>query len=176
MSHANRLRLSGFVAADVDRIAARAMRFAIEEFNADYCAVLDAGDVERWPEFFTEDAVYRVTAKENADAGMPLGLIYAEGKNMLRDRAVAIARTQMFAPRYCLHVLGNVRVLSMTGSAVVAQSNFILLQTLVEGPTTLHLAGKYYDHFLALDDGLLLRERQVVYDTNIIANDVVYPV
>ncbi|HEY4075177.1 MAG TPA: aromatic-ring-hydroxylating dioxygenase subunit beta [Herbaspirillum sp.] len=171
------LKLSGFAATEIDRISAREMRFAIEEFNTEYCAVLDSGEVELWPEFFTEDALYRVTAKENADAGMLVGLVYAEGKKMLHDRATAIARTQMFAPRYNLHVVGNVRVLNIVdGCEIFAQTNFILLQTLVEGPTTLHLAGKYYDRFEMKNGEMLLKERQVVYDTSIIANDLVYPV
>jgi anthranilate 1,2-dioxygenase small subunit len=171
------LKLTGYEAASIDRSIARNLRFAIEEFNAEYCAVLDAGEVEKWPDFFTEDAIYRITAKENADAGLPVGLVYAQGKNMLRDRAIAVARTQMFAPRYNLHLTGNVRVIGRTDDGeVTSQSNFILLQTLVEGPTTLHLAGRYYDRFVTTADGLLLKERQAVYDTTMIANDLVYPV
>jgi anthranilate 1,2-dioxygenase small subunit len=171
------LKLTGYQVAAIEPGAARELRFAIEEFHAEYCAVLDAGEVEKWPEFFTDDAIYRITAKENADAGLPVGLVYAQGKNMLRDRAVAISRTQMFAPRYNLHVVGNVRVIARTdGGEVIAQSNFILLQTLVEGPTTLHLAGRYYDRFVTAAGGLLLKERQAVYDTTMIANDLVYPV
>jgi anthranilate 1,2-dioxygenase small subunit len=171
------LKLSGFTPATIDKATAREMRFEIEEFNADYCAVLDAGEVELWPEYFTEDALYRVTAKENAEAGMLVGLVYAEGKKMLRDRATAIARTQMFAPRYNLHVVGTPRVLNiLNDSEIFAQTNFILLQTLVEGPTTLHLAGKYYDRFENKNGKILLKERQAIYDTSIIANDLVYPV
>ncbi|MOA67421.1 hypothetical protein D3C78_1945930 [compost metagenome] len=52
----------------------------------------------------------------------------------------------------------------------------MLMQTLVEGPTTLHLAGTYYDRFTKQDGVLKLKERQVVYDTTILANDLVYPV
>ena len=40
-----------------------ALRLEIEEFHADYCAALDAGQVESWPDFFTEDGLYRVTAR-----------------------------------------------------------------------------------------------------------------
>jgi 3-phenylpropionate/cinnamic acid dioxygenase small subunit len=106
-----------------------------------------------------------------------VGLVYAEGRKMLCDRAVAIARTQMFAPRYNLHVTGNVRVMRQLASGeFTAQSNFILLQTLVDGPTTLHLAGRYYDRFVTTEDGLLLKERQAVYDTTMLATDLVYPV
>lgn len=171
------MKLTGYEAAAVGQISARNLRFAVEEFNAEYCAVLDSGEIEKWPEFFTEDAVYRLTAKENADAGLPVGLVYAEGKAMLHDRAVAIGRTQMFAPRYNLHVVGNVRILQqLSATEFTAQSNFILLQTLVDGPTTLHLAGRYFDRFVMNDKGLLLMERQAIYDTTMIATDVVYPV
>ncbi len=53
---------------------------------------------------------------------------------------------------------------------------FMLLQTLVDGPTTLHLAGRYFDRFVREEGRLLLRERQAVYDTTMIATDLVYPV
>ena len=52
---------------------------------------------------------------------------------------------------------------------------FLLLQTLVEGPSTIHMAGTYYDRFVRVDGALLLKERQAIYDTTIIANDLVYP-
>src|ERR1700709_15709 len=84
-----------------------ALRHEIEDFNSDYCAVLDAGQVEAWPAFFTEDGIYRVTARETAELGLPVGLIYAQGRDMMHDRAVAIARTLMFAPRYNLHLVTN---------------------------------------------------------------------
>ena len=155
---------------------ALALKPEIELFNAEYCAVLDAGDVEAWPAFFTEDAVYRVTARENAERNLPVGLVYAEGRPMMEDRAVAIGRTQMFAPRYSLHLVTNTRVLSEEDGRIVAQANFVLLQTLVEGPTTIHMAGTYYDVFVRGEAGtLLLQERQCIYDTTIIANDLVYP-
>jgi 3-phenylpropionate/cinnamic acid dioxygenase small subunit len=171
------MKLSGYEASAVEPMAARNLRFSVEEFHAEYCAVLDGGQIEKWPEFFTEDAIYRITAKENADAGLLVGLVYAEGRKMLHDRAVAIARTQMFAPRYNLHVVGNVRVIRQFPSGgFSAQSNFMLLQTLVDAPTTLHLAGRYYDRFADTEKGLLLKERQVVYDTTMIATDLVYPV
>jgi anthranilate 1,2-dioxygenase small subunit len=171
------MKLTGFESTSIDPATARELRFAVEEFNAEYCAVLDSGEVEQWPEFFTHDAIYRITARENADAGMLVGLVYAEGRGMLQDRAVSIARTQMFAPRYNLHMTGNVRVLAQKEDGEFsAQSTFMLLQTLVDGVTTLHLAGRYFDRFLREGNKLLLRERQAVYDTTMIATDLVYPV
>ena len=160
----------------IDAGRATALRHEIEDFNAEYCAVLDAGQVEAWPAFFAEDGLYRVTARENAELGLPVGLVYAQGRDMMHDRAVAIARTQMFAPRYNLHLVTNTRVTSeSTSGEIAAQANFLLLQTLVEGPSTIHMAGTYHDRFVRVDGALLLKERQAIYDTTIIANDLVYP-
>ena len=148
----------------------------VEAFNAEYCAVLDAGLVEQWPDFFTEEGIYRITARENAELNLPVGLVYAHGRNMMIDRAIAISSTQMYAPRYNLHLVSNTRVTDETKDGyILAQANFVLLQTLVEGPSTIHMAGTFYDHFVRQKDGLLLKERQAIYDTTIIANDLIYP-
>ncbi|MEW6341029.1 MAG: aromatic-ring-hydroxylating dioxygenase subunit beta [Paraburkholderia sp.] len=169
--------LPGFEKKLIANDKALAARAAVEDFHAEYCATLDSGDIESWPEFFTEDCLYRVTEYENALHGFPVGLIYAEGRDMLRDRAVAISRTQMFAPRQMLHFVTNVRILNVTDEEIVAQSNYLLLQTLVEGATSLHQAGRLFDRF-SLNGGniLLLKEKQTVYDTATIANDLAYPI
>jgi anthranilate 1,2-dioxygenase small subunit len=152
------------------------LRAEIDAFHGEYCAALDANDVERWPDFFSEDAVYRITSRENALLDMPVGLVYCEGLDMIRDRALAVAHSQMFAPRHMLHVLGITRVLEESGGAIVSQTPFILLQTLIEGPSTVHLACTYYDRFVRRGEQLVLAERQVVHDTEILANALAYPV
>jgi 3-phenylpropionate/cinnamic acid dioxygenase small subunit len=166
----------GYDMAPADPKATRELRLEIEEFHADYCWTLDCGDVERWPEYFTDDAVYRISARENVDAGLPVGLVYADSKAMIRDRAFAIKHTQMYAPRTMQHFVTNVRVLEAKGAQIKAQSNYLLLQTLVEGPTTIHQAGRYYDTFVRASGRLVLKERQCVYDSVLIANDLVLPV
>ncbi len=160
----------------IEGVRAFELRQEIESFNCEYCAVLDSGQVEAWPDFFAEDGLYRVTARENAELGLPVGLVYAEGRNMMHDRAVAIARTLMFAPRYSLHMISNTRVTGETEHGEIeAQANFLLLQTLIDGPTTIHMAGTYYDRFVRSNGKLLLQERQAIYDTTTIATDLVYP-
>jgi 3-phenylpropionate/cinnamic acid dioxygenase small subunit len=166
----------GYDMAPADARETREVRLEIEEFHAEYCWTLDCGDVERWPEYFTDDAVYRITARENADAGLPVGLVYADSKAMIRDRAFAIKHTQMYAPRTLQHFVSNVRVLQATAGWIKAQSNYLLLQTLVDGPTTIQQSGRYYDTFVRAGGKLKLKERQCIYDTVLIANDLVLPV
>ena len=175
---------AGYDMPAVDAKSVRDLRLEIEEFHTEYCNVLDQGALDRWVEFFAEDSLYRITARENADAGLRVGLVYAEGRGMIRDRAFAIMHTQMFAPRYMQHFTSNVRLISVEGSSqgagdgslIKAQTNYLLLQTLVDGPTTIHQSGRYYDTFVRENGCLLIRERQCVYDTVLIANDLVYPV
>ena len=168
--------LSGLAATPLDPAEARALRLDIEEFHAAYCAALDEDRIAAWPDFFTADAVYRITARENADAGLPVGLVYCEGEGMLRDRALAIAKTLMFAPRYLRHFVTNVRVRGMADGLIAAQANYLILQTLVDEKTTIHQAGAYFDRFARASGRLLLRERTCVYDTLIIDNSLVMPV
>ena len=66
---------------------------------------------------------------------------------MMHDRAVAISRTQMFAPRYN-PAPGHATCASLRSveaASIKAQANFLLLQTLVDGPTTIHRRARYYD-------------------------------
>jgi 3-phenylpropionate/cinnamic acid dioxygenase small subunit len=155
----------------------RELRLEIEEFNAEYAATLDAGRVQDWPQFFTEDAIYRITGRENADAGLPVGLVYCEGIGMLRDRALAIARTTMFAPRYLLHQVTNTRVLAVEPvGEISAQANYALFETLVDEKTTLQQVGRYHDRFVRADGRLKLKARHCVYDSLIIDTALIYPV
>lgn len=159
--------------------ARREARLAIEEFNAEYCAVLDDGNLEDWPDFFTEDGFYNVTARENHDRGLPVGLVYCEGKAMMRDRALAVTKTSMFAPRYLRHFMTNTRVLSIEEDGTIrSESNYILLETLMDRPEgRLHLGGRMQDVFEPQPDGeLLLKSRVVVYDTLLVPNALVMPV
>lgn len=168
---------STFRKSNIAPARAHALRQEIETFNNEYCAVLDAGLIESWPDFFVDECIYRITSRENAELNMPVGLVYCVSKGMLQDRAVAISRTQMFAPRYMLHLVTNTRVTDESADGTIeAQANFLLMQTLIEGPTTIHMAGMFQDRFVRHDGNLLLKERQVIYDTTIIANDLVHPV
>jgi len=156
---------------------ARALRYEIEEFNTDYARVLDALDVYKWPDFFTEDGFYRVTARENFDENLPVGLVWCDGKPMLKDRAAAVESTMVHAPRYLRHYTSNVRVTGVEpGGVITSESNYLVVETLMEDETRIFQAGCYLDRFVREDGALLLKARDCIYDSLLIPNDVVYPV
>lgn len=151
------------------------LRWQIEEFNYSYAETLDRGDIEAWPDFFTEDGVYRLMARDNAEAALPLSLISCEGMGMLKDRAYAIAHTEMFAPRYVSHHVSQIRVIQVDGEIVTAQASYIILETLTDEPTRILQSGRYFDKFLVRDGNVLLKERCCIYDTVLVPVCVVYP-
>ncbi len=159
----------------------RDLRFEIEEFNIDYAHTLDEGDLATWPDFFTADGFYRITSRENADAGLPIGLVYCDGRGMLIDRIRAVMKTTMHEPRYLRHYNSNVRVLDVDAEgAVRASANYLVVELVVEtlmaGETRILQAGRYDDTFVREDGRLLLKARDCIYDTLKITNALIYPV
>src|SRR5215470_12422106 len=122
-------------AANDRRIEALLLHHEIDAFNAAYAAALDDGRLADWVEMFTDDAFYVVISRENADRGMPVGLIYCENKAMIQDRAFALKNTEMFAPRYLRHIVGNLQVLGEEPSGEIrARANYVVMQVLFDRP------------------------------------------
>ena len=159
-----------------DSVDLREMKFLVEDFHCAYVDTLDNGDIERWPEFFTEDGVYRVIARDNVEADMPLALMMCDGMGMLKDRAYAIAHTEMYAPRYVLHQVSLVRVTGVEGDKVSATANYVVHETLIDEPTRILQVGRYRDVFRLKEGRLLLADRLCVFDTVMVPNCLVYPV
>ena len=85
-----------------------------------YCAydnVLNDGELERWPELFTDPCIYKVIPRENYEQGFPVAVIYCESTGMLVDRVVAMRETALYAPRIvrrmtsavCVRAIGDGR-------------------------------------------------------------------
>ena len=160
------------------RIEALLLQREIEDFNNAYAAALDEQRLTDWAEMFTDDAFYVVISRENDDRNMPVGLIYCENQGMIYDRAFAHEKTEMFAPRYLRHIIGNVQVLGEEGNGDVrARANYVVIQVLFDRPEAkLHQVGVYRDKFRRVGDRLKLAERRCVYDNLLVENSLCLPV
>src|SRR6266436_2743504 len=165
-------------AANDRRIEALLLHKEIEDFNTAYAAALDEQRLSDWAEMFTEDAFYVVISRENADRGLPVGLIYCDSKRMIHDRAFALETTTMFAPRYLRHIIGNLQVLGDDSQgAIRARANYVLIQVLYDRPEAkLHQVGAYHDVFRRVDGALKLSERRCIYDSLLVDNALCLPV
>lgn len=150
-------------------------RDALRDFYDDYYTVLDDVRLDEWPALFTEDCIYRVIPRENFEAGYTLSTIYAESRGMLIDRVMGVTRTQMFAPRYYRRFPGPLRIVAPEGDGVRTRHNLLVVQTLIDKRTEIVLSAVCHDVVVPDDGGLRLRERIVVFDSEMIPNSLIYP-
>ena len=162
-------------ALDLSALAASEQHFLASKLLSDYVECIDEDRLEDWPDLFVEDCVYQVISRENADRGLPTSAMYCDSRGMLRDRIVALRHANIYAKHYYRHVLSNVNVKGVHDGELLVQSNYVVLQTLVEGDTQVFNAGKYIDRMVATPDGLRLKIKQVVFDTYRIPNLLVTP-
>jgi anthranilate 1,2-dioxygenase small subunit len=160
------------------RLDALLLRQEVDDFNAAYAAALDEQRLADWAEMFTDDAFYIVISRENADRGMPVGLIYCDSKRMIYDRAFALEKTTMFAPRYLRHMICNLQILGEDPQGTIrARANYVLFQVLYDRPDAkVHQVGAYRDVFRRVDGALKLAERRCIYDSLLIDNALCLPV
>ncbi len=137
------------------------------ELNAGYARAIDDGDFEAWPEFFLEDGFYKLTTADNVAQGMEAGLIYADSRNMLRDRVSALRMANIFERHRYRHIVGLPTVLGVEGAGARTDASFLVVRIMRDGTMDLFAAGRYLDRVEAVADGSLrFRERIVVCDSN----------
>lgn len=150
-------------------------RDALRDFYDEYYTVLDDVRLDEWPALFTEDCVYRVIPRENYEAGYTLSTIYAESRGMLVDRVMGVTRTQMFAPRYYRRFPGPLRIVSRDGDSVRTRHNLLVVQTLIDKKSEIVLSAVCHDVLVPDCERNRLRERIVVFDSEMIPNSLIYP-
>ena len=153
-----------------------ALRIEIQDLMSAYAAVLDAGNLDQWPEFFVDDAFYQVIPRDNYDRGLPLALIRCESKGMLRDRVHAIRQTLMYEPRYLRHVISGIRVLGQDERGIRAEANYAVFETPLNEPTRVFNVGRYLDRIVRAEGHLKFAEKHCIFDSLLIPNSIVFPI
>ena len=151
------------------------LRREVEDLLSDYTTVIDDGELDRWPGFFADPCLYKIVAKENFDAGLPLALLLCDSPGMIRDRCDAFSKLNVFGPRAWRHMTGPVR-LSEDGETIRSRSNFVVFETLAGQDTHVLCAGEYRDVIVREDGRLKFAERICIYDTTMIPNSIVMPI
>ncbi len=154
------------------------LALALTGLYDDYGAAID-DDFARWPDYFTEDAVYRVVARENYARGLLWPTMSCEGRGMMLDRVNALRDTTLYAPRQMRHFASAIRVLEDLPDGYRVRANFLVAESLTESASRVFAVGRSYDTIVrvAADGGerLLFRERTCVYDGDLIQSSLVYP-
>lgn len=131
-----------------------------------YIYNLDNNRLEAWPTLFTEDCVYEIVPKENADLGLPVGLIHCTNQRMLRDRVVSLRNANIYDEHTYRHMTSGLTVTGEHDGAIETESSYVVVQTRSNGESHVYQAGKYYDRVVRTPDGLRYAFKRVVYDTS----------
>jgi anthranilate 1,2-dioxygenase small subunit len=151
-------------------------RLELERLYADYAHCLDADELERWPDFFIEDCFYRVTSAENYEAGLPLGLIYATSRNMLKDRVSALREANIYEPQRYRHLISSLRIAGETAEALDLEANFLVVRTMQDGDMTIFGAGHYADRVVRDGEAWKFARKEVVLDSRQIDTLLAIPI
>ncbi len=152
-----------------------ALESRIQALHTDYVHCIDDDRLEEWPDFFTEDGRYRVITRENHDLGLPVSLIYCDGRGMLADRISAMRTANVFEPHTYCHLVGMARVLESAGVEHHVRANFTVIRTMSDGAMSVFACGRYLDRVVEDAGRLKLAERTVVLDSRRIDTLLVIP-
>jgi anthranilate 1,2-dioxygenase small subunit len=151
------------------------LQFRVERLLARYVQCIDSDKLEEWPEFFVEQCVYRVIARENTERNLPMAAMFCDSKRMLIDRVVSARHANIYEKHTYRHVVSSTIAQAPTTDSVRATSNYAVYRTRTNGVTELYNTGIYHDEIVLRDGMWLFREKQVVFDTHRIDSLLVTP-
>jgi len=149
---------------------------ALIQLYSDYASAVDSGNWDLWPEFFTDDCLYRLQPRENYERGFPLSTLSFDNKGMLKDRVYGIKDTLFHDPYYQRHIVGAPVVRKVNGDSIESEANYAVLRTKLSEMSTVFNVGRYIDTVVRTDQGLKFASRLCVYDSEMIPNSVIYPI
>ncbi|WP_397476040.1 aromatic-ring-hydroxylating dioxygenase subunit beta [Pusillimonas sp.] len=148
----------------------------LNNLYAEYAAAVDAEDWEKWVSFFEEECEYKVQPRENHERGFPLSTMWFISRNMLEDRVYGIRETLFHDPYYQRHVVGAPRIISFENGVIESEANYAVFRTKYDGESTVFNVGRYIDRIQVGEAGLKFKSRYCIYDSEMIANSIIYPV
>jgi salicylate 5-hydroxylase small subunit len=149
---------------------------ALNQLYADYASAVDSGQWDLWPEFFTEDGVYRLQPRENHERGFPLATLAFRSKGMLKDRVYGIKETLFHDPYYQRHIVGTPVVREAAPGRWRCEANYAVFRTKLSEPSTVFNVGRYLDTVVRTPAGLKFASRECIYDSEMIPNSIIYPI
>lgn len=131
-----------------------------------YARCIDEGRLEEWPDFFLDDCKYIITTDRNYRQGLEAGIIWADSRDMLRDRVSSLREANVYEPHKYRHILNLPFILSEETGEVRSETSFLVIRVMHDGPMDVFAAGRYLDRYQIHGEALKLRERVVICDSS----------
>ena len=122
-----------------------ALQIAVEQLIARAAHLIDDDKLEEWPELFTEESTYRITTAENVERGLPLSIVSADSRAMLRDRVSALRHANIYEAQRYRHAVSCTVVEAVKDGVASTVSNFIVVRTMHTGEQIVFATGRYRD-------------------------------
>ena len=140
---------------------------SIMAFHSAYAQSIDSDQLESWPDFFTADALYRITHIENEQENLPAGIVWADSRAMLEDRVTALREANIYERQRYRHMIGIPQLLSASAETADSSTPFMVARIMATGETQLFATGVYRDRFVKVNARLLLAERVAICDSTV---------
>lgn len=150
-------------------------QFKVQHLLARYADCLDSGRFEDWPEFFTEDCVYKIISAENHEQDLPLGVIDCDSRNMLKDRVMALREANIYEEHRYRHILSTALIKRADNKEIRAETSYLVTRIMRDGATMTFSTGRYLDRIVEIDGDLSFAEKLVVFDSRGIDTLLVIP-
>jgi anthranilate 1,2-dioxygenase small subunit len=134
--------------------------------QAAYIRCIDNNELERWPDFFVEGCLYKVTSAENHRAGLEAGIVYADTRDMLIDRITALRMANVYEKQSYRHILGLPNILRNGGGEAESETPFLVVRIMHDGQSDVFASGIYLDTYRTEGNDLKLSRRIVVCDSS----------
>ena len=143
-----------------------ALQLAVEQLIARAAHLIDDDRLEEWPGLFVEDGVYRITTAENVERGLPLSIVSADSRAMLRDRVSALRHANIYEAQRYRHAVSCTVIEQVNERVASVVTNFIVVRTMHTGEQILFATGRYLDRIrIESESGPQFEQRTVVLDS-----------
>lgn len=152
------------------------IRAQVGDFYAAYTACIDDGRFDEWPDYFTEDAWYRVVPRENYDRGLPQSTLSLKGRPMMKDRIYGIQSTIFHAPYYQRHLLSLPTISPGENNRLIVEANYTVIRTKRDSAADILSVGRYLDEVATTESGMKFSRKFCIFDNDLIPNSLIYPI
>lgn len=150
------------------------LRYELQDFLESYANLIDTDQLEEWPKLFLDDCLYEMIPRENEAMDLPAPLLRFTNTMQLRDRVISLREANIFEAVTYRHFISGLTVKERGNSYEIA-ANYIIVNTSLEGDSSIYQAGRYEGIVLREPEGLRFKQLRAIYDTSRVQTLLAYP-
>ena len=150
----------------------------VDALLAGYGAILDAGEISRWPELFSQECSYAIYPAVDYERGLPLAYMLDDCHARLRDRVTFVnevwkGTVESYRTRHVCQRTSAERDLTQP-DLINVSTNFLVAFTQADGTSSILCSGSTEDTITLAGESALFNSRRVLLDGTP-ARYLVYP-